>query len=161
MISFCVYPGYSKKIKTSFKIEKDSKPVVNKNEILTGREIDLSDTIRNSEIDKILFEQLNKIVFAGFDKEGNSSKESFLLVNPTDHYIRGYEVIIDYLDMQERMLHSRIIKEKCEVPPGETRRYDFKSWDTQHTYYYYLGNEPKRIATPFKVKITPIKFWID
>lgn len=105
-------------------------------------------------------EDLKGCSFAGYDKEANSNKESFLIVNSTDHEILGFCVRIDYLDMKGRMLHSRIVEEKCDVPPHEARRIDIKSWDTQHTYYYYLGNEPKRVATPFQVSFTPVSYII-
>ena len=60
--------------------------------------------------------------------------------------------------MKGRMLHSRIVELDCEVPPEESRKFDITSWDKQHTYYYYLGNEPKKVATPFQVKFLPLSF---
>ena len=171
LISFIIcllsFQSEGKKIKSSFKINKEQKENVKREagrlyELGGVREINLSGS-QNSE-DPVLEElkiELRKVSFAGYDKELNSSKESFILVNPTDERIVGYKVRIDYLDMQGRMLHSQTVESSCDVPPGESRRMDEKTWDTQHTYYYYLGNEPKRVATPFQVKFIPLSFKIE
>lgn len=160
LIGLTVLTIEGKKVKNSLKIEKESK--VNKSESqISGREIILADTLSSTPAFEDLIKNLTMISFSGYDKEPNSNLESFFIVNPSGKTITGMEVRIDYLDMQNRMIHSRTIKDNCYVPAGETRRFDFKSWDTQHTYYYYLGNEPKRVATPFKVKIKPISYWIE
>lgn len=153
--------GYAKKIKSSLKIEKDKANGKGETTKFEGRCINLSDSTELTlSADSLLFEGLKIVNFAGYDKEPNSNKESFIMVNPSNNCITGYKVRIDYLDMQGRMLHSRELTEQCIVPAGETRRFDTKSWDLQHTYYYYLGNEPKRVATPFQVVFTPLAFWI-
>lgn len=149
--------SHAKKIKNSFKIEKESKTLPIKDKEMQGIKINLSDTLKT---DYPEISRFREIKFAGYDKEPNSNRESFLIINPTESLLTGFEVRIDYLDMKGRMLHSRNITEGCDVPPGETRRLDITSWDTQHTYYYYLGNEPKKVATPFQVSFTPINFWI-
>lgn len=153
----------AKKIKHSFKIEKELKNSLHKHSDIKGREIILEDeenhagdTIKNPTITS-----LKQMKFSGYEKESNSNKESFILTNPTHETITGFKVKIDYTDLQGRMLHSRIIEESCNIPGGESRKFDIPSWDTQHTYFYYLGNEPKKVATPFKVKFNPISFWID
>ena len=140
-------------IKKENNIEKEKKP-----SFLKRKKIDLNYSILSSDIENISFKE---IIFSGYDKEVNSSQESFLMTNPSDKTIIGIEVRIDYLDLENRLFHSRNISEQCEIPPFETRRIDIKSWDSQHTYYYYLGNEPKKIATPFKVKFTPVFVWVD
>ena len=160
----------AKKIKNSFKVDKENRISKKDSSLIQGLEVNLGDSLTDTRPDRALVdslitdEELKKLKetgFAGYDKEPNSNLESFLLVNPTALLITGYEVRIDYLDMQGRMLHSRVIKETCYVPPGETRRFDIKTWDRQHTYYYYLGNEPKKVATPFQVKFYPQKIWIQ
>ena len=153
-ISFSPINVEGKKIKNSFFIEKKKENKKGTHlQDLTGRKIEIVE-------DSILGIKLNSITFSGFDKEVNSSRESFLVTNGSEIILTGIEIRIDYLDMEGRMLHSNIVREKCHIPAGETRRIDIKSWDTQHTYYYHLGNEPKKVATPFNVKITPIFFWI-
>lgn len=162
----------AKKIKNSFKIEKEKAAKPAKGEFADGKEIDgkeinvsdtfidLSATGETEDEEQSLVNDLRKCSYAGFDKEMNSNIESFILVNPTGHSITGFRVRIDYLDMKGRMLHSRVVTLGCDVPPGENRRFDIKSWDKQHVYYYYLGNPPRRVATPFQVVFTPETFWI-
>ena len=153
----------AKKIKNSFKIEKETKGTrFDSNLInLEDDEINLTDSVilRDSGLTDVI-EELLKCKFAGYDKELNSNIESFIIVNSGGRWIKGFKIRIDYLDMTDRMLHSRVISQSVEVPPGESRRVDLKSWDSQHTYYYYLGNEPRRVASPFKVAISPLSFWI-
>lgn len=170
----------ARKVKNSFRIDKSSKEKVlsAKGKSIEGREITVADSpadevadssadeVANSSIDcgeseiRTLQENLRKCVFSGYDKEATSSNESFILSNPTDRTITGFKVRIDYLDMKNRMLHSREVEASCFIPPGESRRIDIKSWDLQHVYYYYLGNEPRRVATPFQVAFHPMSVWI-
>lgn len=147
-----------KKIKNSFKIEKSDK-TKSKSQMsgFPGKEISFIDTLSNRQDLK----ELEKCGFAGYEKEAHSNKESFILINGSDKTILAFKLRIDYLDIKDRMLHAREVQQMCVVPPGETRRFDIKSWDTQHTYYYYLGNEPKKVAIPYKVSISPISLWID
>lgn len=150
----------ARKIRHSLKIEKEAKKPETGKELLEGIEVTLKDSLNSTQMPIEWLGKLKKVSFAGFEKEANSNKESYILVNPTDLNICGYKVKIDYLDMQGRMLHSQMVTERCDVPPGESRKFDIKSWDSQHTYYYYLGNEPKKVATPFKVSFHPIAYWI-
>ncbi|MCH5240606.1 MAG: hypothetical protein J1F38_10315 [Muribaculaceae bacterium] len=164
-----------KKIKNSFKIEKEKKTDKKRDkrgedQVFEGIEIPMNDTVGSFQLhfagiekedSDILVQQIRKCGFAGYDKEPNSDVESFILINNSENPITGYDVRIDYLDMEGRMLHSRRVKEGCYVPAGETRRFDIKSWDKQRTYYYYLGNSPRRVATPYQVRFSPQYLWIS
>lgn len=163
VFAFCISDSEAKKIKHSFRIDKSSEKVSSKKENRSGKEIFLPGSleIENDTSISPITSELGKVRFAGYEKEPNANKESFILINPTNKTITGFRVKIDYLDMKERMLHSRTIDEKCEVPGEESRKFDIQSWDPQRTYYYYLGNEPKKVATPYKVKFTPISFRIE
>lgn len=143
-----VMPGHARKVKHSLYIDKEKKSTKLQTEIIPGNVVNLSDSVKNC-------------IFAGYDKEPNSSVESFLVINPTDSLLTGFEVTIEYQDMQGRMLHSRKVRKACEVPPNESRRVDIPTWDKQHTYYYYLGNQPRRVATPFQVVFRPIAIWME
>lgn len=97
----------------------------------------------------------SKIRFYGFDKTISSSSESFFIVNGLNFDINGLNILITYLDMNGRMLHSREVSlEECDLPAGETRRFDLKSWDTQKSFYFHQSVKPRRQATPFDVKIS-------
>ena len=163
LLIFCALPGVeAKKIKNSFVIKKEKVSKKRSEPEKEGREICLQDSLNESASENDpLIRDLQKVGFAGYDKEPNSSVESFMMLNNSGQKISGFKIRIDYLDMQDRLFHSRIVEESCEVPPGEPRRMDIVSWDKQHTYYYYLGNAPKRVATPFKVAIHPLSFWIE
>ncbi|MCH5229554.1 MAG: hypothetical protein J1F12_06120 [Muribaculaceae bacterium] len=154
------FPLEAKKIKNTLRVEKEEKYVIKSSEY-KGHKINLNDSVLGTLYDKELLSELRKVVFTGYEKEPNSKWESFLIVNPSERLITGFEIKIDYLDMNNRMLHSRNIRESCYVPKGETRKIDITSWDTQHTYYYYLGNEPRKVATPFKVAFHPVIIWIE
>lgn len=101
-----------------------------------------------------------KVSFSGYEKEAGAARETMLISNHSGLYISGIEMTVTYLDMSGRMLHSRKITKKCDVPPGETRMFDYPTWDRQKTYYYHLGNSPRKVATPYDVKVSPIAFWI-
>ena len=151
----------ARKIKNTLRIDKDKTRSKIEKPRFEGKCFSLNDSsIYALSADSLTLQELKLVEFSGYDKEPNSNQESFILVNSSPNCITGYKVRIDYLDMQGRMLHSRELMDECFVPAGENRRFDTKSWDLQHTYYYYLGNEPKKVATPFQVSFTPLAFWI-
>ena len=93
------------------------------------------------------------IRFYGFDKTITSNIESFFISNGLEETISEMEIVITYADMKGRQLHKRKVCIECDLPSGETRRYDIKSWDTQKSFYYHKSVKPKRQATPFDVRI--------
>ena len=154
----------AKKIKTSLKIDKEMKgKMKSHDQVIFGREVILDNNTSNLNKEDFTKEgeDLKKCIFSGYEKESNSNLETVLLTNPTEYLIKGFKVMIEYLDMQGRMLHSRELTQICDVPSEETRKFDVKSWDTQHTYYYHLGNSPKKVATPYNVSFIPLAFWVD
>lgn len=100
------------------------------------------------------------VSFAGYDKSINATKESIHIINNSGHHLKGVTLHISYLDMKGRMLHSREVTLKCDVPDKETRKLDFPTWDTQKSFYYHLGPEPRRVASPYDVEIRPMAFFI-
>lgn len=163
LIVFCGFvDSEAKKVRSSLRIEKQSKSKTTVGKDIEGRKINLNDSVSTSDLFLMeLMPQLRNCRFTGYEKEVNSGKETFILNNLTDRAIKGFTVKIDYLDMKGRMLHSQTITESCDIPKGETRRFNIKSWDEQHSYYYYRGNEPRKVATPFQVKFHPISFWVE
>ena len=152
----------AKKIKNSFSIKKEKKSDHIKLDESSVREINLQDSILTPAQESLRQELINGCVFAGYDKENSSSVESFNLINNSTYHLYGFSVRIDYKDMNGRMLHSREVNVPCNIPEGETRRIDIRSWDVQHTYYYFRGNAPRnKVATPFQVSFTPLKFRIE
>lgn len=99
----------------------------------------------------------SNILLTGYDKKATSSKESFFIINNNSCSISGIEIEIIYSTDDGRRLHRRICKIEKEVPPGETIKTDIESWDTQHSFYYYLSDPPaRRTAISYKVEMTPI-----
>ena len=167
IILFAPYDSYSKKIKQSLKVktEKSGKKG-NKTDSDSSGElitVDICDTDSATFVkDSILYSiPLSAIRFAGYDKTLTSAKESFHIINETPYHIMGMTIRIVYKDMKDRMLHSRDVAIEKEIPHDETRKIDIPSWDSQKSFYYYLSNEPKRVAAPYKITITPITLIIN
>lgn len=100
----------------------------------------------------------DSIGFRGYDKPCNSRVETMLILNGSEAPVNGVEFCITYLDMKGRMLHRRNVYCNCDIPAGETRSIEFKSWDKQQTYYYHLSGEPRRSAAPYRVEVEPLSF---
>ncbi len=106
-----------------------------------------------SRTDTITFAPyLDSIRFSGYDKKVSASRESFHISNGTKDTINSITLNIDYLSLDGHQLHSRKVKVETELPPGETRKADIKSWDIQKTFYYYRSQKPRSSATPYKIK---------
>lgn len=114
------------------------------------------ENVVSMESDSIAFSDriLPAIRFYGFDKTVGSSIESFFISNGLEETLAGVEVEITYLDMKGRQLHKRSVKIDCDIPAGETKRTDVKSWDTQKSFYFHQSVKPKRQATPFNVQLS-------
>lgn len=96
------------------------------------------------------------IIFSGYEKKLQSTRESFFITNHTDRVILSVELSIEYLTPDGRQLNRKFHRIDCHIPPGETRAVDIKSWDTQRAFYY-LPSEPERASgAPFIVKFTPL-----
>lgn len=103
---------------------------------------------------------LDQIVFTGYDKPLNAANEVFFITNNTDRTMSGVTLYVEYLTIDGRQLDKRFVKLSCSIPPGETRRAELKSWDTQRSFYYEKSVQPKRQATPFKVVFDPVAFYL-
>ena len=101
------------------------------------------------------------IRFYGFDKTVTSNIESFFISNGLDEEISAMEIDITYTDIKGRQLHKRTVSLDSFLPPGETRRFDIKSWDIQKSFYFHQSVKPKRQATPFDVKIELLSIELD
>lgn len=104
--------------------------------------------------------RLDQVVFTGFDKNQNSSKESFFIINNTDRELTGVTLYIDYTTPDGRQLNKRFIKLSCSIPPGETRKADIPSWDTQHSFYYIKSQPSRKAGNPFEIRFDPIALYL-
>lgn len=89
----------------------------------------------------------------GYDKPLRSSRESLFVVSSFPDTIVGLIINLTYFDMGGHRLHSRDVEIETKVPPGESQRIEFPSWDTQKSFYYKLS-APLRSTngTPYDVK---------
>ena len=137
----------ARRIKTSHKIQKTS--VRNHD----GKADDSGAIILTEDSTAVWDGIKRRIRFYGFDKTAGSPVESLFITNGLDSILRGVEIDITYLDMQGRQLHRQSIELDCTVAPGETMRSDFKTWDTQKSFYFHQSAPPRRQSTPFDVRI--------
>lgn len=103
------------------------------------------DTLKGSE---------SMVRFFGYEKGLRSTKESVFVQNRlADRRIEAVWFTISYYDTLGNLLHKRSVKQRAMIPPSSTRRIDFKSWDTQRSFYYYSTPPTRTTATPYKVSI--------
>lgn len=142
-------PAEARKIKTKHSIPKGASELSDEDAKREGL------NVISLSSDSIDF--CNRIIpgirFYGFDKTVGSSIESFFIVNGLDSPLAGMEIEITYVDMKGRQLHKRSVTVDCDIPAGETKRVDTKSWDTQKSFYFHQSVKPKRQATPFDIRL--------
>lgn len=105
--------------------------------------------------------RLDQVVFSGFDKKKNSSKESFFITNNTDRTLTAVTFYIDYLTPDGRQLHKKYTRLNCHIPPGETRKADLPSWDTQHSFYYHKSEVSPKGGNAFEVVFDPVAYYLS
>lgn len=165
LLSYPMVDLAARKVKQSLKVTSAKSDTSSKKEMEhdnQGKRID-ADTITFITLkdgSQVPFDP-DSITFVGYEKEANANNESFLIVNNSPLSISGIEIKIIYKDLKNRMLHSRTVIHNCIVPSHETIKTYIKTWDRQKTYYYYLGNEPRKIATPYKIEIIPLAFFTE
>lgn len=92
------------------------------------------------------------VSLSGYDKPLRTSRETFLVTNRSDRTLHGMALTITYLSTDGRQLHERTDTIGVSVPAGETRMARISTWDTQHSYYYVLGQQPRTAnVTPYTV----------
>lgn len=95
------------------------------------------------------------VVLTGYDKPLASAREALFVTNRLASPLVRVYLTITYLDERRRTLHARSVAVTADVPPGETRRIEFPTWDTQHTFYYRHGRVPSaQRVTPYDVSCT-------
>lgn len=103
---------------------------------------------------------LNQVTYSGYDKTAASARETFFITNGTDRTLAGVSLYIDYLTLDSLQMHRRFIHLPITIPPGETRRADIRSWDSQKTLYYRHSPHPRKKATPYDIIFTPIALYL-
>ena len=134
-------PCQAKKIKTGFKADN-----LSKDNIYIGSEEDGMCFAPDSTLQ-------SSFHFSGFDKKGTSSVENFFVTNRSEKFVKSLYLRISYFMPDGRLLHRRLEKIDCNLPAGETRNVEIKSWDRQHSFYYVKSLGQHKSATPFDVTI--------
>lgn len=123
----------------------------------TRRNLQVKPDAIESSVSECWFEPDSGLVpvrFCGYEKKQNANKETLFVVNLSDSTFERLSFTITYLDTSNREIHKRSVMQTVELPPHETRRIDFRSWDTQKSYYYAGGPAPRRSATPYNITIS-------
>lgn len=95
------------------------------------------------------------ILLSGYDKPLRARREVLFVTSSLPDTIAGVEVELTYTDASGHRLHKRSVTLLSPIPPGETRRVDFPSWDTQCSFYYIEGRPPSRASgTPYRLRVT-------
>lgn len=131
----------SRRVKTKIKVAKEA--------IVPG-------SITVTRDDTISGHLVSKVEISGYQKPAGSDKETFSVTNNTDKTLVAIEMNLEYLTPEGEQIHKRKVKADCDVPPGETRVVDLRSWDRQRSWYYLHGQKPRKQARPYTVLITPL-----
>lgn len=103
---------------------------------------------------------LGQIIFSGYDKPRRSGSETFFITNRTDRTMSGVTLYIDYRTPDGRQLNKRFVKLICNIPPGETRAAEIKSWDKQKEFHYVKSDPGKQGGSPYTVIFDPISYYL-
>lgn len=90
---------------------------------------------------------------SGYDKPLNASREVIFATNNCSDTIVGMTMTVSYYDLSDRLLHRRAYSSSVALPPGETRRLEMPTWDTNRSYYYKKSRRPRTSATPYDVAV--------
>lgn len=97
------------------------------------------------------------IHFAGYDKNQSSNKESFFVSNNSKYSLLKIKIEIEYLTIDGRQLHKRLLSKDLFITANETRKIDIPSWDTQKSFYYFRSQPARHPGNSYKVRIHPLQ----
>lgn len=95
------------------------------------------------------------IRFSGYDKPLRATKETVFVTNNSPRPICAVSFTSQYVDTSGRQLHLVSRKINVDIPAGETRRIDYRSWDVQNSFYYIGSRRPRTSAIPYDIRISP------
>lgn len=103
-------------------------------------------------------EVVKKMTFTGYDKKGSSTTETFFVTNGSEVPLKSFELEISYFTPEGKQLHKRVVEIKEELPAGETRKIDLKSWDGQKNFHYVKSEAGKNGSAPYTVRFKIVSF---
>lgn len=98
------------------------------------------------------------IEIAGYEKKMQDRDETFYVTNDTPFRLSKLVVRFSYKSLSGDMLHEEVYEIPCDIPSGETRRLAVRSWDKQHSHYYYKSRKPKSSAIPYQVGYAILRY---
>ena len=111
--------------------------------------------VERIEDDRIAPYRSDSVIISKYDKTVDSNVETFFVTNRSRRTLVGMKLELKYMTEDGSELHRRVCDIPCNVPPGETRRVDIRSWDRQNTFCYIGSRMPRRrVAIPYKVTLT-------
>lgn len=114
--------------------------------------------VSSEPCDTILCPSDSLIALSGYDKPLYSGVESLFVTNFLPDELCELTISLTYTDVSGRQLHEAVRTLSVAVPPGETRRVQFSSWDKQHTFYYKGGRHPRTAnVSPYDIKCKVIQ----
>lgn len=123
----------------------------------TRGKLKLRDDVRfenNVKINDTIVPAKGDIGLYGYEKAQQSTKEAFFVINHTDRVISSLTFSISYYNERGEMLHSRTETVRCDIPATETRKVEFKSWDSQKLWHY-VGSlaHHNDFSNPYDIRI--------
>lgn len=110
-----------------------------------------TDEVERAALDTV--KSAEAVTLSGYDKPLRSYYETLFVTSHMPDTVYRVSVTLNYKDVQGRKLHERTISLPIVLPPGDTRRLDFLSWDKQHSFYYKNGKPPRSLAVPYDVTV--------
>ncbi len=95
----------------------------------------------------------DKIILSGYKKTLNDAYESFFVDNKTPFRLSKLTVKFYYINAETgQKIHEETYDVPCDIPSGEMRQLTVRSFDRQHSFYYVDSRQPRRPATPYRIK---------
>lgn len=112
------------------------------------------ESVTAAAVDTFVLPDSSEVGLYGYDKPLRSRRETVFVANYSGHDITALSFTTQYIDSKGRQFHQEKRRVRADIPAGATRKIDYKSWDTQMSFYY-IGSRPSRATgTPYRVRLS-------
>lgn len=105
-------------------------------------------------VDTFIIPDSSEVLLYGYDKPLRSRQETVFVANHTLHDITGLTFTTRYIDTKGRTFHQVSRRVRADIPSGATRKIDYRSWDTQQSFYYVGSRRTRASGTPYDVRLS-------
>ncbi|MDE6756408.1 MAG: hypothetical protein K2J66_04615 [Muribaculaceae bacterium] len=105
-------------------------------------------------VDTFIIPDNSEVLLYGYDKPLRSRQETVFVANHTLHDITGLTFTTRYIDTKGRTFHQVSRRVRADIPSGATRKIDYRSWDTQQSFYYVGSRRTRASGTPYDVRLS-------